>query len=124
VIDNVRQSVEKELGSRKGSDTPVDLWVYKSDVSGLPPSGNFTSCSAPCFTFTWNSSSKHFTSMAGSWSSPIVCGDVHDSVGVFVRLRHDAIGFSIIFPTFTVKEHTVMRLEPPSPPAAPCPSGS
>lgn len=124
VIDAVRQAVEKELSSRHGSDTPVDLWIYKADTSGSPPSGNFSSCGSPCFTYTWNSVSKQFSSVSGAWPAPVVCGDVHDSIGVFVRMEHKPIGFSVVFPTFTVKERTVMRLEPPAPPADPCPGGA
>jgi hypothetical protein len=124
VIDSVRQTVEKELTSRHGSDTPVDLWIYKADTAGLPPSGNFSTCSAPCFVYRWDSPAKTFTLVSGSWPAPDVCGNEHDSVGVFVRVQHSAVGFSSIFPSFTVKERTVMRLEPPAPPADPCPGGA
>ena len=41
VVDNVRQTVEKDLQSRGGTDTPLQLWVYKADANGNPPSGNF-----------------------------------------------------------------------------------
>ncbi|HEY2812922.1 MAG TPA: TadE family protein [Acidimicrobiales bacterium] len=112
VMDNVRLTVEKDLSSKAGDDTPVDLWIYKADASGNPPSGGFSSCGSPCYVYTWSSVTGHFTFSSGSWASPIACGTAHDSVGVFVRATHKPIGFTSAFGTFTITERTVMRLEP------------
>src|SRR5689334_11762675 len=39
LMDNVRLTVEKDLTSRAGVDTPVVMWIYKADANGNPPSG-------------------------------------------------------------------------------------
>jgi hypothetical protein len=122
VMDNVRLTVEKDLVSRAGVDTPVDLWIYKADANGNPPSGNYTTCGSPCYVYAWNAGTGHFALSSGSWPSPNACGLTHDSVGVFVRATHKPIGFSSVFGTFTIKEQTVMRLEPAG--ATLCPSGT
>jgi hypothetical protein len=112
VMDNVRLSVERDLQSRGSTDLPVEMWVYKSDATGTPPSGNFNTCGSNCYVFTWNNGSKHFGSPSGSWPSPDGCGQTLDSVGVFVRVIHAPVGFSAVIGSITVKEKTVMRLEP------------
>ena len=113
VVDNVRQTVEKDLQSRGATDTPLQLLVYRANASGDPlPSGNFNSCSTDCFVFTWNSGSGTFNAPSGSWSNPDGCGKVIDSVGVWLQMRHDPLGFSSVFGTMDLKEKTVMRLEP------------
>ena len=122
VMDNVRLTVEKDLTSRAGVDTPLDLWIYKADANGNPPSGNFTTCGSPCYVYTWNAGTGHFALSGGSWTTPDACGTDHDSVGVFVRATHRPIGFGSVFGNFTIKESTVMRLEPAG--ATVCPSGT
>jgi hypothetical protein len=119
VIDNVRQTVEKDLSSRGSYDIPVAMWVYKSDAGGNPPSGNFTSCGSPCFTYAWSVATGHFTSLAGTWSSPLACGQTHDSIGVYIRMKHSPIGFVNFVGSMNLDEHTVMRLEPRNS----CPAG-
>jgi hypothetical protein len=120
IISAVRQTVEKDLSNRAFDDTPVEMWIYQAGSDGRPLSGDFTTCSAPCFTFTWNGSS--FTQNGGSWPSPVVCGTDHDSVGVFVRMLHAPVGFANFLGTLTVNEHTVMTLEAPNPNT--CPAGT
>jgi hypothetical protein len=122
VIDNVRLTVEKDLGERATSDTPLDLWVYKADSNGNPPSGGFSTCGSPCYVYSWDGTSGHFVLNGGNWSNPVVCGTSHDGVGVFVRLSHGPLGFANFFGTIDLTEHTVMRLEPPNPNT--CPQGS
>jgi len=121
IIAAVRQTVESDLGNRASVDAPVHLWIYKARADGLPLSGDFTTCTNPCFTFDWTGSSFTQTN-AGSWPSPVVCGPDHDSVGIFVQMTHDPIGFSNFLGTLTVNEHTVMTLEAPNP--STCPSGT
>jgi Flp pilus assembly protein TadG len=122
VMDNVALTVEKDLTSRASVDTPVALWIYKAKADGSPQSGNFTTCGSSCYTYTWNAGTGHFTrtSPSGSWTDAVACGLTHDSVGVFVRATHTPVGFTNAFGTFTLAEHTVMRLEP----SGSCPGGT
>ena len=112
LMDNVRLTVEKDLTSRAAVDTPVVLWIYKADADGNPPSGNFSSCGSPCYVYTWNSGTGHFTYASGTWTNAVACGTTHDAVGVFVRVTHKPVGFTSAFGNFTISEDTVMRLEP------------
>ncbi len=122
VIDNVRLTVEKDLSTRAAVDTPAYLWIYKSDASGNPPSGNFGTCGTPCWVYTWNAGTGHFQLASGAWASPVVCGTTHDAVGVYVRVRHAPIGFTSFMGTIDITEHSVMVIEPPNPNT--CPQGS
>jgi Flp pilus assembly protein TadG len=125
VMDNAAESVERDLASRGGVDTPVQLWIYKADTDGFPiGKGSFSSCTAPCFIYTWNSGTSKFVRQSGAWANPVVCGPSHDSVGVYVRLSHAPLGFSNFIGTLTVNEKTVMRLEPPNADSSLCPQGS
>ena len=108
VLDNIRLSVEKDLQSKSSVDTPVDLWVFKTDSNGDPSSG----CGANCFQATWNSGTGHFNTLSGSWPTPDGCGQVIDSIGVLVHVTHAPIGFSSAFGNIELREKTVMRLEP------------
>jgi hypothetical protein len=122
VMDNAALTVEKDLASRGGSDTPDQLWIYQAGANGFPMGkSDFSSCTAPCFIYTWDSGNDNFVRQSGSWPLPLVCGTTHDSVGVYVRLSHAPIGFTNFLGDLTVNEKTVMRLEPPSPNS--CPSG-
>lgn len=116
VVDNVRLTVEKDLQSRAATDTPVQLWVYKADVNGNPPPGDFSSCSTNCFVLPWIPATGHFASpldtSVGSWAAPDGCGKALDSVGVWLQVTHVPLGFTSAFGTITLKEKTVMRLEP------------
>jgi Flp pilus assembly protein TadG len=120
VMDNVRLTVEKDLTSRASDDTPIVLWIYKADVNGNPPSGNFASCGSPCYVYTWNAGTGHFTKTSGTWTTAVACGLAHDSVGVYVKATHLPIGFTSTFGAFNINERTVMRLEPSNT----CPSGT
>lgn len=124
VVDNVALTVERDLSSRGSTDTPVQLWIYKSDANGFPLSGNLTTCTSPCYVYTWSTATNppHFVRQSGSWTNPVVCGSVHDSIGVYVRLTHAPIGFSNFLGNLTINERTVMLLEPPNP--NDCPTGS
>ena len=116
VVDNVRQTVEKDLKSRGATDTPLQLLIYRANANGDPlPSGNFSSCSTDCFVFTWNPAGANggtFNAPTGGWANPDGCGKVIDSVGVWLQMKHDPLGFSSVFGTMNLKEKTVMRLEP------------
>jgi TadE-like protein len=122
VVDNAALTVAKDLQSRGSTDTPVELWIYKADTNGFPMGQtDYSSCAQPCFVYQWQSGA-FVRQGGGSWSNPTVCGATHDTVGVFVRLTHAPIGFTNFIGNVTVKERTVMRLEPPNPNS--CPAGS
>ena len=122
VVDNVRLTVEKDLQSRATTDTPVQLWVYKADVNGNPTvpinAPAFSSCSTNCFVMPWIPATGHFASplnaSVGSWPLPDGCGKAIDSIGVWLQVTHVPLGFTSAFGTVTLKEKTVMRLEPRS----------
>jgi Flp pilus assembly protein TadG len=125
VVDNAALTVEKDLASRGGTDTPVQLWIYQADTNGFPiGKTNYNSCAAPCFIYTWQlvSGTFHFVRQSGSWTGPVVCGTSHDTVGVYVRLTHAPIGFTNFLGNLTISERTVMQLEPPNPNS--CPQGA
>lgn len=93
----------------KNGDT---LWIYEADTDGTSK-GAGDPCSVDCVRYTWNGSA--FASPVGSWpaGNQAACLGVAggmDSVGVKLRLSHDAItGF---FQDMTLTERTIMRLEP------------
>jgi len=121
IISAVRQTVENDLTNRAPVDTPKRLWIYKARADGLPIGGNFTSCTNPCFTFTWTGSSFTMNS-GGGWPLPVVCGVNHESVGIFVEMDHAPVGFANFLGTMTLGDHTVMTLEAPNPNT--CPGGT
>ncbi|MGZ4599882.1 MAG: TadE/TadG family type IV pilus assembly protein [Oryzihumus sp.] len=90
------------------------LWVYKAQPDGTPVGGDatFSTCSA-CVKFTWNGTG--FTQTSSTWSalSQNACvGDpLHDSVGVYLAVRHQAIT-GMFFRSTDIRDHTVMNLEP------------
>jgi Flp pilus assembly protein TadG len=96
------------------ANAPEELWVYKANASGMPDSGNFTSCTA-CYKYTWNSSTRSWTAVSGnSWasSSQVACGGANsDAVGVYVRITHRYVT-KLFGSTKTLTDRTVMRLEP------------
>jgi hypothetical protein len=103
--DQIKATVQKDLGSLQAWAHPVELWIYKAGANGDPAGGT---CSSSCIKYTWNGTD--FGTGSGSWSNPDACGQTIDRLGVFVSVKHDSLtGLSI---SRTVKYHTVMRLEP------------
>ena len=94
-----------------------ELWVYKARSDGKPDSGNFTSCSS-CIRYTWNDSTKTWTSVQNSWpatgsGSQYACtaSPGPDSLGVYLKVRHDMVtGF--FGATKMLTDYTVVDLEP------------
>ncbi len=81
-----------------GSDEPQEMWIYKADdVTGLPASGNFTTCSTKCIKYTWIQATRTFDTAnptGGGWaaSTQNACNSTNwDSVGVYVKLKHKFI---------------------------------
>jgi hypothetical protein len=97
-----------------------ELWVYKAQTTGsnagYPVGGDssFSGCSA-CVKFHWNESQKKFVPYSSTWASTAqnACQPDanHDSVGVYLEITHPAVT-GLIFNSMTLKEHTVMSLEP------------
>jgi Flp pilus assembly protein TadG len=98
----------------------LDLWIYKAQTSGTnagyPVGGdsNFTTCTT-CVKFHWNPATKKFVAYSNTWAytAQNACqGDAaHDSVGVYLKINHPGVT-GLIFGNMTIKEHSVMSLEP------------
>jgi hypothetical protein len=100
-----------------------DVWVYRATAAGFPfGTTSFASCPPQwCVRYTWEpptlATPGRFTWRSGTWDPRTInacLGDVANgqSVGVFVRARHDwLLG---VFPggSTRVGESTVMRFEP------------
>jgi hypothetical protein len=102
--------------------TPVKLVVYKADPAtgrpiGLAGNGaDFSTCSADCYVFTWNASTRAWTK-AGSPTWPAsqqkACGPTAetDFVGVWLNTRNNGVtGLGLARRTFVTRG--VARLEP------------
>jgi Flp pilus assembly protein TadG len=103
-------------GAALDMSTLQKFWVYKSDAAGFPigGSGSFNSCSV-CVTYTWNSVTKKLVEATNTWPSTAqnaCAGDSgHDRIGIYMQLKHAAVT-GLLFSSITIKEHTVMNLEP------------
>ena len=93
-----------------------EIWVYKAAADGKPDSGNFTSCTT-CVRFHWDGA--NWIKDQDNWpasgpGSQNACGGVSpgpDSLGVYLKVRHDMLtGF--FGSTKTLTDNTVVRLEP------------
>ncbi len=94
------------------------MWVYKADpTTGLPPSGNFTTCAADCIQYTWLQATRSFDTAnpsGGGWSysTQNACNpSLWDSVGVYVKLKHRFLT-RLFGADITLADHAVFRLEP------------
>ena len=95
------------------------IWVYDADkTTGLPDSGNFTSCTK-CISYTVSSSGT--LTASGSWlaTSHNAClnDDAHTYIGVYVEYDNPGVT-GIIFSEITLTDQSVMSLEPMSSSAA------
>jgi hypothetical protein len=97
-----------------------ELWVYKAQTSGsnagYPVGGDsaFSGCTV-CLKFHWNPGTKKFVAYSNTWSAMTqnACqGDAaHDSIGLYLKIVHPGVT-GLIFGNMTIKEHSVMSLEP------------
>jgi Flp pilus assembly protein TadG len=101
-----------------GSDEPQEMWIYKAnDTTGLPASGNFTSCTTKCIKYAWIQSSRTFDTAnptGSGWlaNTQNACNSTNwDSVGVYVKLKHRFIT-KLFGANITLSDHAVFRLEP------------
>ncbi len=94
-----------------------ELWIYKADSAGMPPSGNFTTCSGKCVRYLWDNSSGTWVKQTGSdWpatgaNSQYACASGPDSLGVYVKVNHPMIS-GMFGTTKTLTDKTVIKLEP------------
>jgi Flp pilus assembly protein TadG len=99
------------------ADEPVEMWVYRADVNGLPESGNFNSCTTHCISYQWNKQTRKFdTTLPGGlgWLSnqQNACNANNwDTVGVYVRLDHKFIT-SLFVKNMALTHRALFRLEP------------
>jgi hypothetical protein len=107
-------------GAALDMDNVQELWIYRAQTSGsdagYPVGGDsdFDSCSA-CVKFHWSASEDKFVAYSNTWAATAqnACqGDPnHDSVGIYLEITHPAVT-GLIFDHMTLKEHSVMSLEP------------
>lgn len=88
------------------------LFIYKARTDGLPESGSNSSCTSNCTEYRWDGGAKRFTVVSNNWpvTSHQACFGSADSVGVILRINHDAL--SGFFKDMPLHERTVMRFEP------------
>lgn len=86
------------------------LFIYRAQPDGLPESGNRDVCGTNCVEYTWGGSAFGYS--GGTWpvDTQKACLGGSDSVGVSLKLSHDAI--SGFFKDMQLYERTTMRLEP------------
>jgi hypothetical protein len=111
--DQVRLTVQADLRATPTLDTPIDLWVYKATSDGFPVgTTSFSSCATACYRYTWDGSKFVYDTASNAWTDPAACvGATIDSLGVYLRMRHSYFT-GVIGRNATIKEHTVLRLEP------------
>jgi hypothetical protein len=76
--------------------------------------GSFSSCTT-CVKFRWDPATRTFRPVSDTWDSSTqnACpaDPNHDSVGVYLQVQHPAVT-GLVFNSITIREHTVMSLEP------------
>lgn len=115
VGDEIRGVVEEDLGVLTGQGVPVQMWIYKAAPGGLPIGG--LACTDDCMRYTWDGS--EFVFQPGSsaiWTVVDACATTAspeiDDIGVMVEVRHDLLTGVIGGSDRTIRERTVLRLEP------------
>lgn len=115
VGDEIRATVERDLGALTGQGEPVRMWVYRATPATGEPSGG-VACGSDCLRYTWDTSTNHFvydaTSVPWSGLSVDACLPTLDEIGVMVEVRHDMLTGVIGSAPKTIRERTVLRLEP------------
>jgi hypothetical protein len=92
------------------------LTIYKADsTTGKPTGGGFETCSSDCARFTFAGGA--WVSAGGTawpYTSQLACGSIGhtDFIGVYVRIQHDMFTGLMGPATLSIKDSTVMRLEP------------
>lgn len=117
VGSEIKAEVEGDLEALSGRGTPVQMWIYKATASGDPTGG--LSCTANCLRYTWNPTTEVFDYEPGTshvWSTVDACitsgNPTLDEVGVMVEVAHRLLSGAFGTGQRTVRERTVLRLEP------------
>ncbi len=104
--------VETAMG-RSDLSRVTAVWVFKANpATGLPDSGNFTTCTT-CVKFVGTPVGLIYSGSPLGWdpSSQNACTGTVDTLGVYVQYSYPSrLGF--FFKNHTLSESTVMRLEP------------
>jgi len=108
------ESVVRE-GAALERQNIVKVWVYRANAStGLPDSGNFSSCTA-CVRFAVDPSTGTPTATYDGWQAAsqnaCVNDPAHDYVGVYVEYSNPGVT-GLIFNSLTLSDRSVMSLEP------------
>lgn len=120
--DATANAVAASLQNALATDEIQYLTIYKANkTTGLPADGGTYKTCTQCYRYSWNAASKTWTLQGGSsWVSTTqkACGTDEtktDYVGVYVEAKYKFVT-GIFKPMFgessTLKERTVMRLEP------------
>ena len=117
VGNEIKREVEDDLDALTGQGTPVQMWIYRATASGEPTGG--LACTASCMRYAWNATTREFDYQPGTshvWTAVDACitagSPSLDEVGVMVEVRHDLLSGAIGSGQRTVRERTVLRLEP------------
>jgi Flp pilus assembly protein TadG len=115
--DQIADTVSADLVGLTSAE-PVGMLIYRVDktstdgapVGGFPTdNGISTGCTTDCFRYEWDGSKMAWDS--GGWPDPDACGMELDSIGVYVKAKHNYIT-GMIGDHVYVDGETVMRLEP------------
>ncbi len=92
------------------------LWVYDADAAGNPD-GGYATCTK-CVRYRWDAPTNKFVFTYSNWAAATqnacVNDPAHDTIGIYLEVKHKAITGAIFGSSITLKEHTVMSLEPMS----------
>lgn len=115
--DQIADTVSADLVGLTSAE-PVGMLIYRVDktssegapIGGFPTDdGISTGCTTDCFRYEWDGTKMDWTS--GGWANPDACGMELDSIGVYVKAKHNYIT-GMIGDHVYVDGETVMRLEP------------
>jgi hypothetical protein len=114
-------AVTASLQSALTTDEIQYLTIYRANsTTGLPFDGGTYKTCTQCYRFEWNKATKSWTQLSGSswlYTAQKACGTEAqtDYIGVYVEARYKFVT-GVFRPMFgessTLKERTVMRLEP------------
>ncbi len=113
VSDEIRQVVERDLGSLTGFGTPTQMWIYRAEADGSP--AGVGDCEVDCARYTWDGSAFAYDVTSDPWDDANACllpGVPIDDLGVIVEVRHRPVSGTIGTGVRTIRERTVLRLEP------------
>lgn len=107
-----------QAGNALPKDSFEELWIYKANDQGFPGTGSgFTSCTTDCVIYRANSDGD-FVRVTDTgapfwdWESQNACPGIGiDSVGVWLKARHDSIT-GLFFNDLSISDFAVTNFEP------------